>query len=158
MSNTMKKIGKVLVAAAGIAAAGIFVKKWLDGKKELRDISEDEDIFEEEDRSEKVLVEKVFGQAKTVELSGEISDMRIFAAASSVTYDLSEGVLSDDRIIEVQAVCANVRIECPIGVQVQMIGEGKLSNLLCNAPIPEEENTPCLYIHVKGFASAVLAK
>ena len=158
MSDTMKKIGKGLLVAAGIAAAGFAVRKWLDGKKELREISEDEDIFEEEEQSEKMHVEKVFAEAKTVELSGELSDISIRAAAASVTFDLSEAVMSKDRIIEVQAVCSSIRIESPIGVRVFMTGDGRLSSLQCSVPVPESEDAPALYVHVKGLASVILVK
>ena len=158
MSDTMKKIGKVLLAAAGIAAVGFAVKKWLEGKQELNNIPEDEDIFEEEECGKQALMEKALAEAKTVELHGELPDITIRAAAASVTYDLSETVMSADRMIEIQALCSNVRIECPVGVRVQMTGDGKLSSLLCSASVPEEDTAPVLYVHVTCLASAVLVK
>lgn len=156
MSKTIKKIGKVLVVAAGIAAVGFAVKTWLEGRKELEELQE-EDLFEEESSAE-LHQEKALAEAKTVELSGVLPNMSVRAIAAAVTYDLSNTVMDDDRMIDVEAYGASVRIECPIGVRVQMTGEGALSSLLCNAPVPEEQDVPTLYVHVSGLASAVFVK
>ena len=158
MSNTTKKIGKLLLWAAGIAAVAFAVKKWLDGKQELKNISEDENIFEDEEDTGKVLLEKALAEAKTVELKGELSDISIRAVAASVTYDLSETVMLDDRRIEINALCSSVRIESPLGARVQMLGDGKLSSIQCSASVPEEECAPVLYVYVRGLCSAVLVK
>ena len=59
-----------------------------------------------------------------------------------MTYDLSEAVMTADKMLDIRAYASNVRVDCPIGVRVQMTGEGILSNLQCSAPIPEAEAAP----------------